>query len=150
MIFYGHSIHDRFWPVGIKDDRMVMTIAGNGGGKGERAIINNALTYPGSMFINDTKGQNAAVTAKARRAMGQEVYIMAPFAKETAHLNPLAGLDPEAPDYVEKIKGIVEAIVIAGEGKDRIWSDWAKIVIEGLIDLEIRYGDGEEEPDNAQ
>ena len=36
-----------------------------------------------------------------------------------------------------------EALVIAGEGKDRVWSEWAKIVIEGLIDLEIRYHEEE-------
>ena len=127
---------------------MLMTLAGNGGGKGESAIINNLLTYPGSVFINDTKGQNAAVTARARREMGQDVFVLAPFAKETAHLNPLAGLDPEAADYVERIKGIVEALVIAGEGKDRVWSEWSKIVIEGLIDLEIRYH--EEEPQDEK
>ena len=56
-----------------------------------RAIIPNLLTYPGSVFVNDTKGQNAAVTARARRAMGQDVFVLAPFAEETAHLNPLAG-----------------------------------------------------------
>ena len=149
MIFLGHSLHDRSWPVGIRDDRMLMTLAGNGGGKGLTAIIPNLLTYRGSVFINDTKEQNALVTARARRAMGQNVFVLAPFANKTAHLNPLAGPDPEAPDYVERIKGIVEALVIAGEGKDRIWSDWAKIVIEGLIDLEIRHG-GEEECDDAQ
>jgi type IV secretory pathway TraG/TraD family ATPase VirD4 len=148
MIFFGHSLHDCHWPVGIEDQRMLMTLAGNGGGKGESAIINNLLTYPGSVFVNDTKGQNAAVTARARREMGQDVFVLAPFAKETAHLNPLAGLDPEAADYVERIKGIVEALVIAGEGKDRVWSEWSKIVIEGLIDLEIRYH--EEEPQDEK
>ena len=148
MIFFGHSLHDQHWPVGVKDDRMVMTLAGNGGGKGESAIIPNLLTYPGSVFVNDTKQQNAAVTARARRAMGHDVFVLAPFAKETAHLNPLAGLDPEAADYVEGIKGIAEALVIAGEGKDRVWSEWSKIVIEGLIDLEIRYH--EEEPQNEE
>ena len=153
MIFLGHSLHDRHWPVGVKDDRMLMTLAGNGGGKGETAIIPNLLTYPGSVFVNDTKGQNAAVTARARRALGHDVFLLAPFARETAHLNPLAGLDPEAADYVERIKGIVEALVIAGEGKDRVWSEWAKIVLEGLIDLEIRYHEeetqGEESKSNS-
>ena len=28
MIFLGHSLHDRHWPVGVKDDRMLMTIGG--------------------------------------------------------------------------------------------------------------------------
>ena len=49
--------------------------------------------------------------------MGQDVFVLAPFAKETAHLNPLAGLDPEAADYVERIKGIVEALVIAARAR---------------------------------
>jgi len=147
MIFLGHSLHDRHWPVGVRDDRMMMTLAGNGGGKGETAIIPNLLRYPGSVFCNDTKEQNAAVTAEARRRdLGQDVYVLAPFAKETAHLNPLDGIDPEAPDYVERIKGIVEALVIAGDDKNRVWSEWSKIVIEGLTDFEIRYDDGEFEP----
>jgi type IV secretory pathway TraG/TraD family ATPase VirD4 len=145
MIFFGHSMHDRFWPIGIKDQRMLMTLSGNGGGKGDSAIINNLLTYPGSVFVNDTKGQNAAVTARVRRAMGQDVFVLAPFAQETAYLNPLAGVDPEAPDYVERIKGIAEALVIATDEKNRVWAEWSKIVIEGLIDLEIRYHEEETE-----
>ena len=40
------------------------------------------------------------------------------------------------------------AFAIAGEGKDRVWSEWSKIVIEGLIDLEIRYY--EEEPQGEE
>jgi type IV secretory pathway TraG/TraD family ATPase VirD4 len=143
MIFLGHSLHDLRWPVGVKDDRMLMTLAGNGGGKGDSAIINNLLTYPGSVFVNDTKGQNAAVTARVRREMGQDTFVLAPFAAETAHLNPLAGVDPDAPDYVERIKGIAEALVIVTDEKNRVWAEWSKIVIEGLIDLEIRYHEEE-------
>jgi hypothetical protein len=143
MIFFGHSLHDRHWPVGIQDQRMLMTLAGNGGGKGDSAIINNLLTYPGSVFVNDTKGQNAAVTARVRREMGQDTFVLAPFAAETAHLNPLAGIDPEAADYVERIKGIAEALVIVTDEKNRVWAEWSKIVIEGLIDLEIRYHEEE-------
>jgi type IV secretory pathway TraG/TraD family ATPase VirD4 len=79
------------------------------------------------------------VTARARRAMGHDVFVLAPFTQETAHLNPLAGVDPEAPDYVERIKGVAEALVIVTDEKNRVWAEWAKIVIEGLIDLEIRY-----------
>ena len=75
--------------------------------------------------------------------MGQDVFVLAPFAEETAHLNPLAGVDPEAVDYVERIKGIAEALVIATDEKNRVWAEWSKIVIEGLIDLEIRYHEEE-------
>ena len=57
--------------------------------------------------------------------------------------NPLAGIDPEAADYVERIKGIAEALVIVTDEKNRVWAEWSKIVIEGLIDLEIRYHEEE-------
>ena len=87
MIFLGHSLHDRRWPVGVRDDRMLMTLAGNGGGKGLTAIIPNLLTYRGSVFINDTKSQNAAVTARARRAMGHDVFVLAPFAMKRLRIS---------------------------------------------------------------
>ena len=85
---------DRHWPVGIKDDRMVGAAAGTGGGKNLSFIMPNLLGYEGgSAFVMDVKGENAAVTAAARRAMGQGVHILSPFGEETAHLNPLDGLD---------------------------------------------------------
>ena len=50
---------------------MLMTLAGNGGGKGDRCHHStNLLTYPGSVFVNDTKGQNAAVTARVEARDG--------------------------------------------------------------------------------
>jgi type IV secretory pathway TraG/TraD family ATPase VirD4 len=139
MIFFGHSLHDREWPIGIRDDRMVTTLAGTGGGKNVAAIIPVLLSYEkGSVFVMDVKGQNAAVTAQARKDMGQDVYTFDPFGAETARLNPLDFLDPDAVDYVEKIKGIVEAMVIATDERNRVWTEWSKIVIEGLIDFEKR------------
>jgi hypothetical protein len=67
MIFLGHSLFDRHWPVGMRDDRMLQTLAGTGGGKGESAIINNVLLHNGSLFVVDFKGQIASVTAEAQR-----------------------------------------------------------------------------------
>ena len=54
-------------------------VAGTGAGKGRSAIIPNLLTYPGSVYCQDFKGQNAAVTAQRRRDMGQAVYILEPM-----------------------------------------------------------------------
>jgi type IV secretory pathway TraG/TraD family ATPase VirD4 len=143
MIFLGHSIHDRDWPVGVKDDRMMTILAGTGGGKNLTCVTPNLLAYPGSVYCNDVKGQNAAITAGPRRKMGQDVYILDPFGETTARFNPLAEIDPDDSKYFERVMEIAEAIVIPGEGKDRVWSGWATIVIAGLIDLEIRYHEEE-------
>jgi type IV secretory pathway TraG/TraD family ATPase VirD4 len=143
MIFLGHSIHDRDWPVGVKDDRMMTILAGTGGGKNLTCVTPNLLAYPGSVYCNDVKGQNAAITSGPRRKMGQDVYILDPFGETTARFNPLAEIDPDDSKYFERVMEIAEAIVIPGEGKDRVWSGWATIVIAGLIDLEIRYHEEE-------
>jgi type IV secretory pathway TraG/TraD family ATPase VirD4 len=146
MIFLGHSMHDRFWPVGIKDDRMMLTIGSNGSGKGETSILTNLLQYPGSVFCNDVKGQNAAVSAQRRREMGQKVYILNPMnslGKGTAHLNPLNLLDPNSKNYVEDIFSIVDALVVPSSGNNRFWDEAARTVIAGAIDFLMRRCTGE-------
>ena len=150
MILLGASMFDRKWLVGVKDDRMMMTVAGTGAGKGRSAIIPNLLTYPGSVYCQDFKGQNAAITAQRRRDMGQVVHILDPMGalmEEGARLNPLEALDPEARDYVEQVDSIVDALVIAGDGKNVFWDEAARTLIAGLIDYVVRRGsEGEFEP----
>jgi Type IV secretory system Conjugative DNA transfer len=58
-ILLGASMFDRKWLVGIRDDRGAGVVAGNGSGKGRSSIIPNLLTYPGSVYCQDFKGQNA-------------------------------------------------------------------------------------------
>src|SRR5271166_5474611 len=96
MILLGASMFDRKWLVGIRDDRGAGVVAGNGSGKGRSSIIPNLLTYPGSVYCQDFKGQNAAVTAQRRREMGQAVHILEPMAEGGARWNPLELLDPSA------------------------------------------------------
>jgi type IV secretory pathway TraG/TraD family ATPase VirD4 len=139
MFYLGRSLFDRHWPVGIKDDRMVTVLAGTGGGKDFTSVTPNMLSYSGgSIFCFDVKGQQAAITARAQREKGQDVYILDPMSKDTARFNPLAEIDPEAIDYVEQIMGIVDDLVIANDEKNRVWAEWSKIVIAGLIDLDLR------------
>jgi type IV secretory pathway TraG/TraD family ATPase VirD4 len=142
MIFFGHSLFDRHWPVGIRDDRMLLTLAGTGGGKGESALINNVLLHNGSMFINDPSGQIAAVTAEALRAKGFEVHIidqMDVLGQGTARIDPLADLDPEARDYVNRLKQLVEAMSISsGNSRNRFFEDGGKTIVRGAIDYLIR------------
>ena len=150
MVLLGASMFDRKWLVGIRDDRMMMTAAGTGAGKNRNSIIPNLLTWPGSVYCQDFKGQNAAVTAQRRRDMGQAVHILDPMAalsENGARLNPVAPLDPKARDYVEQIDVIVDALVIGGDDKNRFFDDAARTLIAGLIDYVVRCdSDGEFEP----
>lgn len=60
-------------------DAHAITIAGTGRGKGRNAIAPNLLHYPGPAIVIDTKPELAAITARARREMGQKVVIIDPF-----------------------------------------------------------------------
>jgi type IV secretion system protein VirD4 len=57
----------------------LVTVGKPGSGKGTTAIIPTLLEYDGSVLVIDPKGQNAAVTARQRLAMGHEVHILNPY-----------------------------------------------------------------------
>jgi Type IV secretory system Conjugative DNA transfer len=144
MILLGASMFDRHWLVGVKDDRHQLTISSTGGGKGRSVILPNLLTYPGSVLCVDVKGQNAAVSAAQRRAMGQVVHVVDPMGAlkdlgfTSARYNPLAELDPEDPDYTEQLDLIADALVIPSGEKNIYWDESARIVIAGVLDYIVR------------
>jgi type IV secretory pathway TraG/TraD family ATPase VirD4 len=142
MIFLGHSLFDRRWPVGMRDDRMVQTLAGTGGGKGESAIISNVLLKDsGSLFCVDFKGQIAAVTAEALRRKGYTVHVidhLNVLKQGTACVDPLNDLNPEALDYVERVKKIVEAMTIPTGERNRFFEEGGKTICAGAIDYLMR------------
>ena len=148
MILLGASMFDRN---GWSESGMIacmMTVAGTRRReKAAASIIPNLLTYPGSVYCQDFKGQNAAVTAQRRRDMGQAVHILDPMGRageRRAASIRWQMLDPEARDYVEQIDAIVDALVIGGDDKNRFWDDAARTLIAGLIDYVVRRdSDGE-------
>lgn len=120
--------------------RHMLTIAPTRSGKGTSAIIPNLLTYPGSVFVIDPKGENAWVTAERRRALGQEVFILDPWAEvskrygaeTSARFNPMAELDPTSPDFTDDLAGLADALII-NQGKDPHWDDSARELVAGVI-----------------
>jgi type IV secretory pathway TraG/TraD family ATPase VirD4 len=79
--------------------------------------------------------------------MGQAVHILEPMGKGGSRWNPLELIDPSAMDYVEQIEAIVDALVIAGDGKNLFWDESARTLIAGLIDYVVRRdSDDEFEP----
>lgn len=115
----------------------VVTVAPTGSGKGIGAVIPNLLDYPGSALVLDVKGENAAVTARARRALGQAVYSVDPFAVNGdggAAFNVLDRLDVWNPDCVSESAILADALVIAESKGDAVhFDESAKNFLQGLM-----------------
>jgi type IV secretion system protein VirD4 len=121
----------------LATDRHLLTMAPTRSGKGVSAIIPNLLTWPGAVLVIDPKGENAAVTAGRRRAMGQAVHVLDPWAitdETPASFNPLDVLDPDSPDLGDDAALIADALVHApaGDGETH-WTEEARGLLAGLV-----------------
>ncbi len=67
-------------PIGIGDDRHIVTVAGSRSGKGRSVIVPTLLRYEGAALMIDPKGELATITARARHErLGQRVLVIDPF-----------------------------------------------------------------------
>jgi type IV secretory pathway TraG/TraD family ATPase VirD4 len=121
----------------FRQDGHILTCAPTGAGKGVGGVIPNLLDYPGSAFVLDFKGENYAVTARARRELGQHVILVDPFGitGNTGHaLNWLDTLDPDSPDVVSRAAGLADMLVaVEGNDADSHWTDTARELLRGLL-----------------
>src|SRR5262245_12087328 len=66
-------------PILLTGEGHLMTIAPTGAGKGTGCIVPALLRYPGPVIVVDPKGENAAITARRRRDLGQQVVVIDPM-----------------------------------------------------------------------
>ncbi len=128
-------------------DGHLLTVAPTGAGKGRSAIIPNLLTYPGPVICIDSKGENAQVTARRRREMGQQVVLLDPFRTVTDHgdsLNPYdllelpgAELDCDSEMLTELVGGGEQTL-----GKEPFWD----LTAVGLITGRFGYTAEQDDP----
>ena len=133
-------------------DQHLVTIAPSRTGKGTTAIIPTLLDHDASALVIDPKGQNAAVTHRARVAMHPgRVFVVNPFGLHSGppwnlpqhKFNPLASMDPASENFVADVSSLCEALIVT-EGKDPHWSNAARDLVSAIImDLKLR------EPDKA-
>ena len=125
-------------------DGHLITVASSGSGKGVSAVIPNLLTWEGSVVCNDPKGENAAITAKRRREMGQEVYVLNPWGLHAgepwnltcAAFNPLDWLDINSEDVGDDAAMMANALVLRDKGTSGVeghFADEAESLLKGLI-----------------
>jgi len=138
-------------PLHYTGNRHLLTVAPTRSGKGVSSIIPNLLTYTGSVFVIDPKGENALVTAFRRgkgdfaaniQGLGQKVMLVDPWdiaasklGMEPAGFNPLDWIVVDDPDAAENAFILADALVIAEQGKseDRFWDEEAKALLTGVI-----------------
>ncbi|MCA0044654.1 type IV secretory system conjugative DNA transfer family protein [Celeribacter litoreus] len=120
----------------IRDDSDagLVTIAGTGTGKGVSQVIPTALTYPGSMYVIDVKGEIAEVTARRRREMGQKVIILDPFGGARDALNPMELIDPRTEDAFDQCKRLARMMrPKTSDERDPFWDDSAEHIVAGTL-----------------
>jgi len=127
----------------------VLVVAPTGSGKGRNLMIPTLLTSHAPAVVIDVKGEAAAVTANARRAMGHDVHIIDPFKIITDTPDTFNPLDVIAADEMtigDEALEIAEGIVgTEGSHRDRFWDNWARSVISGIIEFAVL---DDEEPAN--
>jgi len=122
-------------------DGHILTLAPSGAGKSTALAVPNLLSYPGSVVCLDPKGSLAAMTARQRLAMGQKVILLDPFKavqgealdKIRRSFNPLSTLDVDSPLLLDEIRLISSSLVIGEEGRNRYFSDSARVILELII-----------------
>jgi type IV secretion system protein VirD4 len=116
----------------------LITFAPTGAGKGVSCIIPALLTWDGPAVVIDPKGENHAVTADRRRALGHRVAVLDPFGvtdcADPDRLNPLDLVDPNGPFAADNAAVITKLITQGGYFRaDPFWDERAESLITGLI-----------------
>ena len=114
-------------PILLNGEGHLMTIAPTGAGKGTGCIIPALLRYPGPVIVIDPKGENAAITARRRREMGQRVVIIDPMGVTDLPpdtLNPLDVIDIQLASAVDEVAVLAQALCdTAQDDRNRYWTN---------------------------
>lgn len=109
----------------------LITFAPTRSGKGVGHVIPNLLDHPGSVVVNDIKGENFAVTGR-HRAKFSKVINFAPFLEGSSCYNPLDFIRVKTSDELDDASLISDMIIISSGG-DEFWANEAKNVVTALI-----------------
>ena len=124
-------------PLEYSGDSHLLTVAPTGSGKGRCAIIPNLLTYDGPVVVVDPKGENYAVTARARREqLGHSVYCLDPFnvaVDSTDSLNPFDIFSLKNTDVESDSQMIADMLSLESTGLDAFWDINACALLSGVI-----------------
>jgi type IV secretion system protein VirD4 len=155
-VFFGRSNHpDRTSSMGVpicsRPETHSIIIAKTRAGKGVRILVPTLLRYglgrgkggAASVFCIDPKGENAAITANARRAFGSQVYIINPWNElgdtygrlgfGPASYNPLDLLKPDDPNVVSIAQSFAASMSPSTGQKEAFWASSASNIIAAVM-----------------
>jgi type IV secretion system protein VirD4 len=119
----------------------ILAFAPTRSGKGVGLILPTLLSWRHSVFINDIKGENYALTAGFRKAIGQTVLKLDPTCIDGsgARFNPLMEIRKGTLHEVKDVQNIVQMIVDPdGKGQGDHWAKTGAALLTAVI-LHILY-----------
>ena len=135
-------------PIGVKDDRHLVTIAGARAGKTSTLLIPNLLQYTGATLVLDPKGELASATAVHRRdVLRHSVHVLDPWRVADVPEDMQAGFNPLhelaqslADDIIDNAAMMADALIQGtGHGSDHWESAAQDFMRAALLYLLVEY-----------
>lgn len=124
-------------PILLEGEGHLITIAPTGAGKGVGCVVPALLRHRGPAIVIDPKGENAAITARCRREMGQKVVVLDPMGItgfQGDALNPLDLIDPYSANAVDEAHVVIDQLLAFSESdRDRFWLGRARQLLVGVL-----------------
>lgn len=110
----------------------MITMAPTRSGKGVGIVIPTLLTWKGSVFVLDIKGENYDITSPYRRSLGHRILKFAPVFEDSHGYNPLAEIELGTYGELEQVRGVVELLIPVDKG-DTFFGPNARNFLTGVI-----------------
>ncbi|NJO33343.1 MAG: type IV secretory system conjugative DNA transfer family protein, partial [Rhodospirillales bacterium] len=111
----------------------VLVFAPQGAGKGVGLVIPNLLDYQGSVICTDPKGENYAVTARARAMLGPVWRLNLGDAGSSHSFNPLDLIDPGAETALDDAKVLADLMLPHDVREEGHWRRRAHDILTGFL-----------------
>lgn len=116
----------------FRQDGFVLVFAPTRTGKGYSIVIPNLLAYPGSIIAIDIKGENKAVTARARRGRGP-VYTLNLMEPSTSDgFNPLVMIQVGTWHEADDARQLADLMIVPTSDGEH-WDEKARGLLAAII-----------------
>ncbi len=128
------------------DPRHPLVVGPTRSGKGRGFVIPNLLAWQGSAIVLDIKHENFRETAGARRAAGDEVFMVAPGSARSHCYNPLDFVR-RGPEKITDLTNVAHFLIPDPRHGEPIWSQKARDLFVGILGYVL---ESKEVPDDAR
>lgn len=128
------------------DPRHPLVVGPTRSGKGRGFVIPNLLAWQGSAIVLDIKHENFRETAGARRAAGDEVFMVAPGSARSHCYNPLDFVR-RGPEKITDLTNVAHFLIPDPKHGEPIWSQKARDLFVGILGYVL---ESKEVPDDAR